>query len=92
MYSWSEYKYVKQEFGDAFSVLCIATDAPLRYARLQERDYRGQTKEESMKRDYTEIENIEKGGPISIADHYITNNADIETFKLAVEQYIKNLK
>ena len=92
MYSWSEYKYVKQEFGDAFSVLCIATDAPLRYARLQERDYRGQTKEESMKRDYTEIENIEKGGPISIADHYITNNADIETFKLEVEQYIKNLK
>ncbi len=92
MYSWSEYKYVKQEFGDAFSVLCIATDAPLRYARLQERDYRGQTKEESMKRDYTEIENIEKGGPISIADHCITNNADIETFKLEVEQYIKNLK
>ena len=92
MYSWSEYKYVKEEFGDAFKVLCIATDASLRYSRLQSRDYRGQTKEESMKRDYTEIENIEKGGPISIADHYITNNADVETFKAEVEDYINSLK
>lgn len=91
MYSWSEYKYVKQEFGENFKVLCIATDAPLRYARLKNRDYRGQTLEESLSRDYTEIENIEKGGPISIADHYITNNADVETFKAEVEKYIKSL-
>lgn len=92
MYSWSEYKYVKQEFGDAFSVLCIVTNASLRYSRLKTREYRGQTEEESVKRDYTEIENIEKGGPISIADYYITNNAGIRSFRNNVEKYILNLK
>ena len=92
LYSWSEFKYIKEEFGDAFQVLSIVTDAPLRYSRLQAREYRGQTVEESIKRDYTEIENIEKGGPISIADHFITNNDSVRKFKREVEKYIKSLK
>ena len=92
LYSWSEYKYIKQEFGDAFQVLCIATNAPHRYSRLLNRDYRSQTIKESIARDYSEIENIEKGGPIGIADYYITNNADEKTFKDQVEKYILSLK
>jgi dephospho-CoA kinase len=92
LYSWSEYKYIKQEFGDAFKVLCIATNAGLRYERLKNRPIRPHTLEESIMRDYSEIENIEKGGPIAIADCYICNNGEIEPFVNEVNSYINSLK
>ena len=91
LYSWSEYKIVKEKFGDAFEVLCIATDAPLRRARLEERPFRPMDKASSTSRDYAEIENIEKGGPIGIADHYILNNSSIATFRKHVIKYINSL-
>ncbi|MBR2908871.1 MAG: AAA family ATPase [Clostridia bacterium] len=91
LYSWSEYKIVKEKFGDAFEVLCIATDAPLRRARLEQRVFRPMDKASSISRDYAEIENIEKGSPIGIADHYILNNTTISTFRKHVIKYINSL-
>ena len=90
MYSWSEYKIIKEKFGDAFEVLCIATDAPIRRERLKTRTHRPLTEEASTSRDYSEIENIEKGGPIGIADHYILNNGTMETFQKEVIEYIES--
>ncbi|MBE5735084.1 MAG: dephospho-CoA kinase [Clostridiales bacterium] len=78
MYSWSEYKYIKEIFGDAFDVICIVVDRALRKERIANRPTRSLTSEEADKRDYTEIENIEKGGPISIADYYILNNGSMD--------------
>lgn len=91
LYAWSEYKIIKEEFGDDFEVLCIATDAPLRRKRLETRDFRPMDKETSRSRDYAEIENIEKGGPIGIADHYILNNGSEESFKKEVIEYIESI-
>ena len=90
LYAWSEYKIIKEEFGDDFEVLCIATDAPLRRARLETRTFRPMTSEVSRSRDYAEIENIEKGGPIGIADHYILNNGTEEEFQKEVKAYVKS--
>ena len=92
MYSWSEYKIVKEKFSDDFEVLCIATDAPLRRERLANRGVRPLSSKESLTRDVFEIENIEKGGPIGIADHYITNNASARKFKNEVIKYIESFK
>lgn len=91
MYSWSEYKIVKDKFGEDFEVLCIATDAPLRRKRLETRPFRPMSAETSKARDHAEIENIEKGGPIGIADHYILNNGTVATFKRNVVKYINRL-
>lgn len=89
LYSWSEYKIIKESFGDAFEVLCIATDAPLRRQRLTQRTFRSMDIQSSTSRDYSEIENIEKGGPIAIADHYILNNGRVSSFKKEIIKYIK---
>lgn len=89
MYSWSEYKYIKEKYGDNFKVLCIATGAELRHQRLAIRPVRPLSFEQSKDRDYSEIENIEKGGPIAIADYYITNNGTEEEFKEKVEKFVK---
>ena len=91
MYSWSEYKLIKEKFGDNFNVLCIATDAPLRRQRLAGRKVRPLTPEQSTIRDYSEIEHSEKGGPIAIADHYILNNGPLASFKADVKKYINSL-
>lgn len=90
MYSWSEYKFLKEHFGDAFKVLAVVTDCGLRRERLLTRVVRPMTYEQSISRDYAEIENIEKAGPIGIADYYITNNSTTEEFEQKLNEFIKN--
>lgn len=92
LYSWSEYKYIKEEFGENFKVLCIATDAKIRRQRLETRADRPLTHEVSRSRDYAEIENLEIGGPISIADHYILNNGTAEDFLKEVRAFAESEK
>ena len=91
LYSWQEYKVLKERFGDSLSVLCIATNSGVRYARLANREIRPLTYSESLSRDISEIENIEKGGPIAIADHYITNNGGVDELKAQFEDFLNNL-
>ncbi len=74
LYSWSEYKFLKQHLGDRMKVLAIVTTRSLRYARLSQRPDRPLTLEEAESRDFAEIENVEKGGPIAMADHVILND------------------
>ena len=93
MYSWSEYKYIKEIFGDAFEVICIVVDKDLRKSRISKRATRALNSAEIDKRDYTEIENIEKGGPISIADYYILNNGSMnDLYKECEKIYNKIMK
>lgn len=91
MYSWSEYKYLKEIYKDKFKLLAIVTDRDLRAERLKTRPFRPLTDEQVTTRDYTEIENIEKGGPIAIADHFIVNNDSMDSLVNQVQQYIDNL-
>ena len=91
LYSWSEYKYLKEIYGESFKLLAIVTDRGLRAERLKNRPFRPLTDEQVKTRDYTEIENIEKAGPIAIADHFILNNDDMDSLKNKVQQYIDEL-
>lgn len=91
LYSWSEYKYLKEIYKNNFKLLAIVTDRDLRAERLKTRPFRPLTDEQVTTRDYTEIENIEKAGPIAIADHFILNNSDMDTLKNQVQQYIDSL-
>jgi len=77
LYSWSEYKVLKDYYGDRLKVVAVYAPPEIRYARLEARilqradtDLRNRpaTKDQAKSRDYAEIENIEKGGPIAMAD------------------------
>jgi dephospho-CoA kinase len=88
LYSWSEYKTLKEAFGDRLQVVAICASPRVRYARLEKRTHdaasdpgyrmRPLTVEQAQKRDRAEIENIEKGGPIAMADYTMVNEARIE--------------
>lgn len=60
MYSFSEYKLLKAHFQDTLVVVAVHASKPLRYQRLATRKIRPLTKEEVDRRDYAEIEHIEK--------------------------------
>ncbi|MCU0511352.1 MAG: AAA family ATPase [Anaerolineae bacterium] len=82
LYSFSEYRTLHQEPGAAMLVVAIVAPRALRYARLAGRPVRPLTHEEAERRDWQEIERLEKGGPIAIADYTLVND-DAEADLLA---------
>lgn len=77
LYTWSEYKILKHEFPGEMTVVAIVTPKHLRKQRMANRPERPMTSREVDERDWAEIEKLEKGGPIAIADHYIINDGDV---------------
>lgn len=77
LYSWAEYKILKQKYGDNLAVVAVVTAPATRYARLKIRRERPILPEQAQSRDYAEIENSDKGGPIAMADYTLTNEGNL---------------
>ena len=91
LYSWSEYKILKDKFKDNFVMLSIVLNKKDRYSRLKNREIRSLNNIDAEKRDIAEIENLEKGGPIAYADYYILNNKNIDEYKKDLENMTKKI-
>ena len=91
LYSWTEYKYLKHEFPGEMSIVAILAPRHLRHHRLSKRPVRPLQPKESLERDWAEIENLEKGGPIAIADHYIINDGDLNNLYTQVDKELNSL-
>jgi dephospho-CoA kinase len=75
LYSWAEYIYLKEKFPGLMLVHVYAMPK-VRYKRLAVRKVRPIESIEAYRRDIAEIEKLDKGGPIAIADYMIENNGD----------------
>lgn len=99
LYSWSEYKILKEKYGDAMYVVAVYAPPMLRYSRLKNRSvendqnqrFRNFTEEEAKARDYAEIENLEKGGPIVMADFTIVNTGTIDEVKKKTREILSQI-
>ncbi len=80
LYSWTEYKILRKEFPTEMTVVAVVVPKALRRHRLAIRPDRPFDAQAAAERDRSEIENLEKGGPIAIADYYIDNSGTIEEF------------
>jgi dephospho-CoA kinase len=89
LYSWDEFKILKEKFGEAFKLLTIYTTKALRYERLAKRAVRPLSYEESKTRDVSEIEKLDKGGPIAFTDYLVVNDGTIEEMNKKLEKYLK---
>jgi dephospho-CoA kinase len=81
LYSWTEYRIFKESFGDSAIIIAVVAPVGARHQRLSARQDRPLTDAEATARDYAEIENLEKGGPIANADYFLANEdtvADLE--------------
>ncbi len=91
IYSWTEYKVLQKAFPGELELVAIVAPRRLRYHRLNQRPIRPLTNSDAYARDVAEIENIEKGGPIAIANHYIINNDSMEHFDEQLEALKEDL-
>jgi dephospho-CoA kinase len=92
LYSWEEYTTLKEKYGAQFYVVAVWSSPADRYKRLGSRKIRPLTPEQAKSRDYAEIQNMNKGGPISMADFTILNDADMGALRKHVEQIIARLR
>jgi len=92
LYSWEEYTFLKGHYGNDFIVVAVWAPPELRYARLGSRRVRPLTMEEAAGRDRAEIENLNKGGPIALADFTILNESSLADLKQQAERIIAKLK
>jgi dephospho-CoA kinase len=100
LYSFEEYKILKEHFGDKLAVIAVYASPKLRYERLVNRKMDGDsnvrnrplTSEEAKSRDISEIENLNKGGTIAMADFTILNNKDITFLNQQIEEIYDQVK
>lgn len=95
LYSFSEYKVLKEHFGSQLSVIAVYASPEIRYTRLVNRkidptDVTGRnrplSREEAISRDYREIEKSDKGGPIAMADFTIINQKDFPYLEKQIKE------
>jgi len=91
VYSWTEYKALKHEFPGELTFIAIVTPKALRYERVAIRPERPFDAQKIRERDYSEIENLEKGAPIAMADHFILNDGSIEDLQNQVAKILKEI-
>ncbi|MFA5051595.1 MAG: AAA family ATPase [Patescibacteria group bacterium] len=98
LYSWSEYKAFREKYGDKIVVVAVYAPPETRYARLEDRrsryqddpkmKYRSFSRTQAKSRDYSEIENIEKAGPIAMADYTVVNIGTLDDLNEQVQKII----
>lgn len=88
LYSWEEFKILKDKFGEGFKLITIFTTKELRYERLLKRPIRPLTIEESKNRDISEIEKLDKGGPIAYTDYLIMNDCSLDEMNFELKKYL----
>ena len=92
LYSWEEYRFLKDYYRQELCVVAVWASPKTRYARLASRASRSLSAEEAASRDRAEIENVNKGGPIAMADFTIINETSLEDLRGATERIIAGLR
>jgi len=92
LYSWEEYVFLKTYYGEGFYVVAVWASPKTRHERLMRRPERPLTLEEAISRDEEEIEAINKGGPIAMADFTIINESSLENLGKEARRIISRLR
>lgn len=85
-YSWEEYTFMKEKFGDEFIVVATFASPETRIKRLSTRKERPLSREDAISRDYSQIANLHQAGPIARADFMIVNESTLEYLNSELER------
>lgn len=91
LYGWTEYKIFKEKYGENAIIIAITAPRALRHERLSNRPVRPLTDTEVTSREYAEIENLEKGGPIANADYTVVNDSNIAALTAQLDAILQSL-
>lgn len=91
LYMWTEYLILREAFGEDLYTIAVYVSPDKRVKRIGERKDRPLTKEELEIRDRRQIETLEQGGPIAIADRTIINHGTIEELYENVDEVVEEI-
>jgi dephospho-CoA kinase len=91
LYSWEEYTLMKDRYGGRSAVVAVWASPETRHQRLAKRPVRPLTREEAASRDVAEIQNLNKGGPIAMADFTIINESSLEALERETKRVVAAL-
>ncbi|MGD1039885.1 MAG: AAA family ATPase [Dehalococcoidales bacterium] len=91
LYSWEEYVLLKDYYGERLKLVAVYSSPTTRASRLAVRRIRPLTAQEAADRDKNEIEVINKGGPIALADYTIINESSLKDLKEQTQLIIERL-
>lgn len=92
LYTWTEFKILKRAFPGELTVIAILAPRNIRHRRLSQRPERPFTSEEAKTRDWSEIEKLEKGGPIAMADYFVINDSSVEQLYEDIDDVIEEAR
>ena len=76
LYSMGELDVLRSALGANLKLLAIHAPKALRYERLGKRPIRAMTRDQVDARDTFEVCNLDKAGPIALADAHVVNDGD----------------
>ncbi|MBI4450712.1 AAA family ATPase [Candidatus Woesearchaeota archaeon] len=91
LYSWEEYQVLKKELPN-MKVLAVYSSPAVRYKRLATRKERPLTFLEAQGRDIAEVENLNKGGPIAMADATVLNEFTMAALEKSVDTAVIRMR
>ena len=89
--SWLRALAAREGGRPRYKTVAVVAPKHIRHHRLTLRPIRPLTIEEANQRDWAEIENLEKGGPIAIADFYVDNSGSRDTLHTALDDVLKHI-
>jgi len=92
LYSWEEYVFLKDCFGENLKLVAVWAPPATRYARLSARKERSLLPEEAAGRDRAEVEKTNKGGPIALADFLVANESSLDELGRQVEHILSEVR
>jgi dephospho-CoA kinase len=92
LYSWEEYTFLIEHYGQSFRTVAVWASPATRYGRLSRRRVRSLNAEEAAGRDRAEIENVNKGGPIAMADFILLNESSLECLSQETARVIARIR
>jgi dephospho-CoA kinase len=81
LYSWEEYLVLTERFGERLVVIAVTASRKTRRLRLASRPIRPLSAAEVDSRDRAEIEKLNKGGPIAMADITLINEDTMDALE-----------
>lgn len=92
LYSWVEYRVLKERFKDKLTLVTIHAAPKIRHARLMNRLVRPLAKEVAESRDIAQLERFLQGNPIALSDFVIINEGSVEKLHTQVDKVIEVLE
>lgn len=90
--SWASYKRIRHEFPGSLTVVALTARRHIRHRRLTGNPEHPMTDQQIDERDYDEIEVLNKGGVIAIADYYLFDNGSLEQLHIQIDELFRQIE